>query len=109
MTIMRHSLLLFGLAATAAAQAPLDSARYARAPQELRALRWRLVGPYRGGRAVAVTGDPAKARVFYFGSVDGGVWKTTNAGATWTNVTDGKSNIASVGAIAVAPSDPNVV
>jgi len=75
----------------------------------LRGLRWRLVGPFRGGRAVAVAGDPVKPLVFYFGAVDGGVWKTENAGATWRNVTDGTSDIASVGAIAIAPSDPNVL
>src|SRR5207248_623055 len=75
----------------------------------LRALRWRLVGPFRGGRAVAVAGDPTRPLVFYFGAVDGGVWKTTNGGVTWRNVTDGRSDIASVGAVAVAPSDPNVV
>ena len=75
----------------------------------LRGLRWRLVGPFRRGRAVAVAGDPVKPLVFYFGAVDGGVWKTENAGATWRNVTDGTSDIASVGAIAIAPSDPNVL
>jgi len=85
----------------------LDSAR---APgRDLRGLRWRLVGPFRGGRAVAVTGDPTKRNVFYFGAVDGGVWKTTDGGTSWKNVSDGASKIASVGAIAVAPSDPNVV
>src|SRR5919197_5489851 len=72
----------------------LDTARYERTAPELRGLRWRLVGPFRGGRTVAVTGDPTNPRVFYFGAVDGGVWKTTNAGVSWTNVTDGKSNIA---------------
>ncbi len=75
----------------------------------LRALHWRLVGPYRGGRTVAVAGDPAKPLVFYFGAVDGGVWKTANGGQTWRNITDGRSDIASVGALAVAPSDPNVL
>lgn len=74
-----------------------------------KALRWRLVGPFRGGRAVAVAGDPSSPMVFYFGAVNGGVWKTTNGGQTWRNVTDGKSDISSVGAIAVAPSDPNVI
>ena len=86
-----------------------DSTRYASAPRELRGLRWRLVGPFRGGRAVAVVGDPAKRNVFYFGSVNGGVWKTTNGGSSWSNLTDGKSTISSVGAIAIAPSDPNVI
>src|SRR5215212_220826 len=74
-----------------------------------KALRWRLVGPFRGGRAVAVAGDPSRRLVFYFGAVNGGVWKTTNGGQTWRNVTDGRSDISSVGAIAVAPSDPNVI
>ena len=85
----------------------LDSARPA--SRDLRGLRWRLVGPFRGGRSVAVTGDPTNRNVFYFGAVDGGVWKTTNGGTSWKNITDGVSRIASVGAIAVAPSDPNVV
>ena len=74
-----------------------------------KALKWRLVGPFRGGRADAVAGDPTKPLVFYFGAVNGGVWKTTNGGQTWRNITDGKSDISSVGAIAVAPSDPNVI
>mgnify|MGYP001593677295 CR=1 FL=1 len=75
----------------------------------LKALRWRLIGPFRGGRSVAVTGDPSKPLVFYFGAVNGGVWKTTNAGQSWDNITDGKTDISSVGAITVAPSDPNVI
>ncbi|MEO8880085.1 MAG: glycosyl hydrolase [Gemmatimonadaceae bacterium] len=85
-----------------------SSARLASDPM-LRALQWRLIGPFRGGRAVAVTGDPVEKRTFYFGAVDGGVWKTTNAGVTWRNISDDKSTIASVGAIAVAPSDRNVI
>src|SRR5881275_2617126 len=101
------------LAAQKAKRAPAraDSTREAAEPNDpaLRALHWRLVGPFRGGRAVAVAGDPARPLVFYFGAVDGGVWKTTNGGETWSNVTDGRSDIASVGAIAVAPSDPNVI
>src|SRR5688572_15681440 len=74
-----------------------------------KALRWRLVGPFRGGRVDAVAGDPSRPFVAYFGAVNGGVWKTTNGGQTWRNVTDGKSDISSVGAIAVAQSDPNVL
>ena len=85
----------------------VDTARSS--PRDLRGLRWRLVGPFRGGRAVAVTGDPTNRNVFYFGAVDGGVWKTTNGGTSWRNISDGVSKIASVGAITVAPSDPNVV
>jgi len=89
--------------------AMLDSARYASTPRELRGLRWRLVGPFRGGRAVAVVGDQTDRGTFYFGSVNGGVWKTTNSGSSWSNITDGKSTISSVGAITIAPSDPNVI
>ena len=77
--------------------------------KNFKALRWRLVGPFRGGRVDAVAGDPTKPLVFYMGAVNGGVWKTTNAGQTWTNLTDGKTDISSVGAITVAPSDPNVI
>ncbi|MEO7711962.1 MAG: glycosyl hydrolase [Gemmatimonadaceae bacterium] len=77
-------------------------------------LRWRNIGPFRGGRSVAVAGSYVDSRVFYFGSVNGGVWKTTNGGQNWSNISDFrvKSNapsISSVGAIAVAPSDPNVI
>ena len=92
--------------------ATYDAAVYtdgARTSNAFKSMRWRLIGPYRGGRAVAVTGDPTKPLVFYFGAVNGGVWKTTNAGASWANITDGKSDISSVGAIAVAASDPNVI
>ena len=58
---------------------------------------------------MAVAGDPAKPLVFYFGAANGGIWKTTNAGQTWANLTDGRSDISSVGAVSVAPSDPNVI
>ncbi|MGB6821227.1 MAG: hypothetical protein WBE21_04045, partial [Candidatus Acidiferrales bacterium] len=71
-------------------------------------MHWRLIGPFRGGRAVAVTGVPGQPDVFYFGSVGGGVWKTTNAGLVWKPVFDSE-HIASIGAIAVAPSDTNVI
>jgi len=71
-------------------------------------LRWRMVGPFRGGRVNAVTGVPGQPNTFYFGAVGGGVWKSTNAGRTWSPVFDSQP-IASIGAIAVAPSNPNVV
>jgi photosystem II stability/assembly factor-like uncharacterized protein len=74
----------------------------------LSGLHWRLLGPFRGGRVDAVTGVPGRPNEFYFGSVNGGVWKTINAGRTWQPVFDGQS-VASIGAIAVAPSSPDVV
>ena len=73
------------------------------------ALAWRCVGPPRGGRVVAVAGDPVNTAVFYFGACAGGVWKTDDGGTYWSNVSDGYFNTASVGAIAVAESDPNVI
>jgi photosystem II stability/assembly factor-like uncharacterized protein len=71
-------------------------------------LRWRMLGPFRGGRVDAVSGVPGRPHEFYFGSVNGGVWKSTNAGRTWTPVFDGQP-VASIGALAVAPSRPDVL
>src|SRR5579884_3038503 len=71
-------------------------------------LRWRMIGPFRGGRAVAVSGVPGDPRTFYFGAVGGGVWKSENAGRTWNPVMDSQP-VASIGALAVAPSDPSTV
>jgi photosystem II stability/assembly factor-like uncharacterized protein len=75
----------------------------------LGSLEWRLIGPHRGGRVVAVAGDPRDPMTFYFGACAGGVWKSVDGGTTWRNVSDGYFRTAAVGAIAVAPSDPNVV
>ena len=71
-------------------------------------LRWRLVGPFRGGRVVAVSGVPGNDGTFFFGGVDGGVWKTSDAGTVWQPLFDSQP-IASIGALAVAPSDPRVI
>ena len=75
----------------------------------LQALTWRSIGPYRGGRSVAVTGVPSQPMTYYFGGTGGGVFKSTNGGADWKPVTDGQVGTGSVGAIAVAEADPNVV
>ena len=72
-------------------------------------LRWRLAGPFRGGRVVAVAGHPTDPMVFYFGAVAGGVWKTEDGGTYWENISDGFLNTSSIGALAVSPSDPNVI
>jgi photosystem II stability/assembly factor-like uncharacterized protein len=72
------------------------------------ALRWRNIGPFRGGRVNGVSGVPGQPNTFYFGSVGGGVWKTTNAGRTWLPIFDSQP-VASIGAVAVAPSNANVV
>ena len=74
----------------------------------LKGMKWRLVGPFRGGRVLAVSGVAGDANTYYFGAVAGGVWKSTNAGISWTPIFD-KEPVASIGAIAVAPSDANVI
>ncbi len=75
----------------------------------LKALHWRNVGPGIGGRSVAVDAVPGNPFTFYFGGVDGGVWRSTNYGLTWTNLTDGQLASNSIGAVAVAPSNPSVI
>ena len=78
-------------------------------PEELYdALEYRLIGPFRGGRSAAVTGVPNKPNLFYFGATGGGVWKTTDGGRTWENISDGFFG-GSIGAISVSKSDPNVI
>ncbi len=77
-------------------------------PDLFSGLKWRLIGPFRGGRVVAVAGVQGNPSTFFFGSVDGGVWKTTDAGMVWTPIFDGQP-VGSIGALAVAPSEPNVI
>src|ERR1044072_1988539 len=71
-------------------------------------MRWRQVGPFRGGRAPAIEGVVGEPDTYYFGAVAGGVWKTTDGGANWTPLFD-KAPISSIGALAVAASDHNVI
>src|SRR6266516_715131 len=94
----------FAIALVVAVPAPSQTVP----PGTYGALRWRLIGPHRGGRVVAVAGVPGDSTTFYFGAVDGGVWKTTDAGVVWTPVFDSQP-VASIGALAVAPSDPKTI
>ena len=71
-------------------------------------LRWRELGPFRGGRSCTVTGVPGQPNLYYFGTVGGGVWRTKDAGQTWENITDSYFG-GTIGAVAVAESDPNVI
>src|SRR5215831_6585042 len=83
------------------AQAPYDTNLYS-------GLKWRMLGPFRGGRVDAVSGVPGRPNEFYFGSVNGGIWKTIDSGRVWTPVFDGEP-VASIGALAVAPSAPDTI
>jgi photosystem II stability/assembly factor-like uncharacterized protein len=94
----------FGALPRVAAQATDGTIR----PSLYSGLKWRMVGPFRAGRVNAVTGVIGQPNTFYFGSVGGGVWKSTNIGRTWNPIFD-NVNVASIGAIAVAPSNPEVV
>jgi photosystem II stability/assembly factor-like uncharacterized protein len=85
-----------------AAAAQYDEALY-------QAMQWRGIGPYRGGRATAVAGIPEQPYTYYFGATGGGVWKSTDGGMNWNNVSDGFFKTGSVGAVAVSEWDPNVV
>ncbi|MDE3054180.1 MAG: glycosyl hydrolase, partial [Gemmatimonadota bacterium] len=72
-------------------------------------LHWRNIGPTRGGRVTTVVGVPQEPMTFYMGATGGGIWKTTDAGLTWRNVSDDQLRVGSIGSLAVAPSDPSVV
>ena len=88
--------------APAPAARPFDSTAF-------RAMQWRNIGPFRGGRAVAITGVTSQPMTYYAGYTGGGLWKTEDAGLSWRNVSDGFFKTSSIGAIAVAESDPNVI
>jgi photosystem II stability/assembly factor-like uncharacterized protein len=77
-------------------------------PRMYSEMRWRMIGPFRASRTKAAVGIPEQPNVFYIGAVDGGVWKTTDYGRTWVPIFDAQPS-GSIGAIAVAPSDPNII
>ena len=104
---------LFAISLTADALRPGPFAQSAPAsgvdPAMFRGLRYRLVGPSRGGRVTTVTGVPSQPRTFYMGVASGGLFRTTDAGANWVPLTDGKIPLGSTGAVSVADSDPNII
>ncbi len=99
LTFFRRTVFaLFCLSLSMAAQQPFDFG----------GLTWRMIGPFRGGRTIAVSGITDQPDTYYFGGVGGGVWKTTNAGVTWKPIFDSQP-AASIGALAIAPSDPKII
>src|SRR5271166_3684790 len=97
---MRNQIAIFLLAVTATQAA--DSTLFS-------AMKYRMIGPERGGRVTAITGVPSQPLTFYMGSTGGGVWKTTDAGHNWVNMSDGQIAVGSMGAIEVSLSNPDVV
>jgi photosystem II stability/assembly factor-like uncharacterized protein len=102
-----HAMLATLICAFVLSSAPIGTAQ--QFPQAMyQEMRWRMIGPFRGGRTRAACGVPSKPNVFYVGQVDGGVWKSNDYGRTWHPIFD-KEPTQSIGAIAVAPSDPNII
>src|SRR5205085_6053724 len=97
--VLMAVLIAAGSGAPAAAQAD---------PSQFAALEWRLIGPFRAGRVSAGAVDPSDPNTYYFGTPGGGVWKSTNAGQTWTPIFD-RTGMASIGALAIAPSNPQTL
>src|ERR1700757_4122073 len=100
--MLLRPILCFLITATLAAAEHYD-------PAIFNGLQWRSVGPNRGGRSITSAGCSSRPLEYYFGAVGGGLWKTTDGGATWKPVTDGQIKSSSVGAVAVAESNPDVV
>lgn len=99
--MVRRMLLILAAFAVAAAAQTINPALYS-------GMKWRMAGTFRAGRTVAVSGNAAQLDTYYMGAVDGGVWKSNNDGTTWEPIFDHEP-VASIGAIAVAPSDPNII
>src|ERR1043165_960251 len=100
------TVFLLGLAAAGHLAPPVAAESYD--ASLLREMRWRMIGPHRGGRTKAAAGIPDRPNVFYIGACDGGVWKTDDYGRTWTPIFDDQPT-GSIGALAIAPSNPDVI
>src|SRR5437762_6291992 len=102
------AIIFVGSICFAAAPSPSPTPAGATDEKLFKGMQWRQIAPYRGGRALTIEGVPGEPDAYFFGAVSGGVWKTNDGGANWTPLFD-KEPISSIGAIAVAPSDHNVI
>ncbi len=101
--------VVFAIATTSRLRAQDQAAGTAYSADFFKALKWRNIGPDRGGRSIASSGSPSRPLEYYFGAVGGGLWKTTDGGQTWNPVTDGQIHSSSVGAVAVSESNPDII
>lgn len=108
-TMKSNFLLLFSLFISSLAAAQSKPASDLFDKKLYQSLTYRNIGPFRGGRATAISGVPNDIFTYYMGATGGGVWKTTDGGTTWKNISDGYFNTTGIGSIAVAPSDPNII
>ncbi len=95
-------LMTVGMSLRVEAQLRYDTSLYSK-------MQWREIGPFRAGRSIAVAGHPDQPNTFYFGATGGGIWKSEDGGNSWINVSDGFLKVGIVGALEIAPSDPNVI
>jgi photosystem II stability/assembly factor-like uncharacterized protein len=109
MTIHNKKLYAGGLATLVMMAMTMPAMVRAQDAAQWSGMKYREVGPYRGGRVTTVTGVPSEPLTFYMGGVGAGVWKTTDAGHSWVNLTDGQISVGSMGAVEVSQSDPNVI
>ncbi|MEM9316571.1 MAG: glycosyl hydrolase, partial [Pseudomonadota bacterium] len=101
--LLVSSLCLFAIRAPVSAQ----EAEFDRSV--IKGMEWRNIGPKRGGRSLGISGSPGRKNEYYFGAVGGGLWKTVDGGLNWKPVTDGQLTSSSVGAVAVAETNPDIV
>ena len=111
-----RTILALGLAGAVSLLMPAASAQQPTAPNAdtvdpnlYSGMRWRNVGPARGGRSIAAEGSDARPNEYWFGATGGGAWKSTDSGTTWTPMTDGKITMSSIGSVGICPSNPDVV
>ena len=104
-----HLLLLCGITCFFGAALSAQAPELPVAPSFYANLKWRNIGPQRGGRSLGCAGSPGRPNEYYFGATGGGLWKTVDAGQNWFPVTDGQVKSSSVGAVAVAETNPDIV
>jgi hypothetical protein len=106
---MKHRAIALAAFLTAATSAAVIAQDTELRSDRFSSMKWREIGPERGGRSLSCTGSPGRPNEYYFGATGGGLWKTEDGGNTWSPATDGKISSSSIGAVGVAETNPDVV